>query len=145
MENKKGAPRFPMPMRGLLLLVGMYTFAWGAFFKWFGEPLLSWLAIQIETPIATNTNVFGSFGMLIGFLVFLSAFYPISWLYFILAGIIGKLISGVWFILAYGELLGFNKRTLFHLGFNEFAGMIILSIILIRALKVKKYLKTLPD
>ncbi len=145
MENKEAIPRFPMPMRGLLLIIGMYTLAWGAFFKWFGEPLMSWMAMQADTTISSNTNYFGIFGLFIGFLVFLSAFYPISWMYFILTGIIGKMVSAIWFVVAYGELLGWNKRTLFHLTFNELIGIILLSIIFYRAIKVKDYLKTLPE
>ena len=46
MDQKPDFPIFPMHFRGLLLLAGMYTIAWSAFFKWFGEELIAWLAIQ---------------------------------------------------------------------------------------------------
>ncbi|WP_245553430.1 hypothetical protein [Echinicola vietnamensis] len=138
-------PRYTMPMRGIILLSGMLTVAWGAFFKWMGEPLVSWLAMFPDEPVVLDTSVYGSFVLIIGFLLFLSAFYPISWIYLTMVGIGGKLISAIWFVLYYVDIIGWNKRTIFHLGFNELFWLIPLSYVLWKALVVKGYLKTLED
>lgn len=142
MNKNLNIPTFGMPLRGLLLVTGIYTFIWGAFFKWFGPPLLTWLAMgQVETGVPTN--VFGTFGMVVGVSVFLSAFYPFSWFYLMLAGTIGKAISLVWFLLIYVGDLGWNKRSIFHLTFNEILWIVVLTIIIFKANKTKYYLKTL--
>ncbi|WP_193782429.1 hypothetical protein [Nitritalea halalkaliphila] len=83
-------PIFPMPMRGILLLAGMYSFAWAAFFRYFGEDVLRWLAMQSTWDSSLSAQYFGAFGMLTGFLLFLSAFYPISWIYLLIAGMAGN-------------------------------------------------------
>jgi hypothetical protein len=62
-----------------------------------------------------------------------------------MAGIAGKLILAAWFIFTFVPELGWNKRSIFHLVFNELLWIIPLSIILARSLKVKKYLKELPE
>lgn len=145
MDNNKLTPIFPMPMRGLLLLTGMYSFAWSAFFRYFGEDLSRWLAMNPTEIPEISGRVFGTVGMLIGFLIFLSAFYPISWHFLMMIGIAGKFVLAVWFVLAFIPELGWNKRSIFHLVFNELLWLIPLSIILFRAIKVKKYLKELPE
>ncbi len=145
MDKNILTPSFPMPMRGLLLLTGMYTFAWAAFFRYFGEDLLRWLAMSQTALSGLDATALGSFGMLIGFLVFLSAFYPISWNYLIVVGIVGKLALATWFILMFIPDLGWNKRTIFHVGFSELLWLIPLITIYLRAIKVKAYLKTLPE
>jgi hypothetical protein len=144
MEDTLNTPTFGMPLRGLLLVTGIYTFIWGAFFKWFGAPLLLWLSMgQFEGELPTNA--FGTFGMVVGVCIFLSAFYPLSWFYLILAGTVGKLISLGWFILYYAGELGWNKRSIFHLTFNEILWIILLTVILFRAFKTKNYVETLPS
>lgn len=144
MDNNVTIPTFGMPLRGLLLVTGIYTFIWGAFFKWFGNPLLQWLSMgQFEGNLPTNW--FGTFGMVIGVSIFLSAFYPLSWLYLMLVGAGGKLISTAWFLFYYVGELGWNKRSIFHLTFNELLWIIILIIIILRALSTKKYVKELPS
>jgi len=145
MEKNQPIPHFTMPMRGLILVAGMFTVAWGAFFKWFGQPLLSWLAMQPQEPVNANSNLYGSFVLIIGFLLFLSAFYPISWISLTIIGMAGKLISAIWFAVYYIDILGWNKRTIFHFGFNELLWLVPLSVVLLRAIQVKKYLKTLPE
>ncbi|WP_158856231.1 hypothetical protein [Lunatibacter salilacus] len=144
MDNSLNIPTFGMPLRGLLLVSGIYTFIWGAFFKWFGNPLLKWLSMgQFEADLPTNW--FGSFGMVVGVCIFLSAFYPLSWFYLMLAGAVGKLISLGWFLFYYIGNLGWNKRSIFHLTFNEILWIILLTVILSRAFKTKNYVKTLPS
>ena len=91
----------------------------------------------------SNTNVFGIFGMILGFLIFMSAFYPISWQYLILVGIIGHLALLVWVIIAFIPDLGWNKRTVFQIGFNQIIWLVLLTIVYLRSVKVKKYLQTL--
>ncbi|MCH7401550.1 hypothetical protein ACFOUP_13970 [Belliella kenyensis] len=145
MEKNTITPSFPMPMRGLLLLTGMYTFAWSAFFRYFGDDLLKWLAMGSLSATDLSAQWLGSFGMLIGFFVFLSAFYPISWNYLIIAGIFGKLTLAIWFILMFVPDLGWNKRTIFHVSFTELLWLIPLITIYLRTIKVKDYLKTLPE
>ncbi|EMS31191.1 hypothetical protein C943_02338 [Mariniradius saccharolyticus AK6] len=83
----------------------------------------------------------GSVGMLVGFFIFLSAFYPISWRYLTLAGIIGKILILAWFLGQFLPELGWNKRTIFHVAFSEIFWMIPLIVVYFRALKVKKYLE----
>ncbi len=145
MEKNRIMPTFPMPMRGLLLISGMYTVAWSAFFKWLGQDLLQWLAIGTAPPEVLETNSMGSVGLIFGIMIFMSAFYPISWMYLIAAGILGKLIGAFWFTFGFVDILGWNKRTVFHLVFNELVWLIPLTIIYLRAIKVKAYLKTLPE
>lgn len=138
-EEKANHPTFSMPFRGILLVGGIYTFIWGAFFKWFGDALLNWLAMG--ESIGAYTNAYGTFGMIIGALIFLSAFYPFSWIYLMLAGTLGKVVSALWFVLTYLDLVGWNKRSIFHLTFNELIWIIPLCIVLFRANQVRKYLK----
>lgn len=145
MDKNSIMPSFPMPMRGLLLLTGMYTFAWSAFYRYFGDDLLKWLSMNSTEALDLNGRIFGSIGMLIGFLIFLSAFYPISWHYLIIVGIAGKLLLAGWFLFSFIPELGWNKRSIFHLVFNELLWLIPLSIILFRSIRVKKYLKELPE
>lgn len=144
MQENTLTPTFPMPMRGLLLLTGMYSFAWSAFFRYFGEDLLRWLSMESMAPDGLSARIFGTVGMLVGFVIFLSAFYPLSWRYLIVAGLAGKLLLVVWFILAFIPELGWNKRTIFHVVFNELLWVIPLIIIFLRSMKVKKYISSLP-
>lgn len=139
--SQENTPTYPMPMRGMLLLVGMYTFAWAAFFRYFGPDLLRWFSMQKEFAASASPTTMGSIGMLVGFLIFLSAFYPISWRYLTLAGIVGKLIILAWFLVQFLPGLGWNKRTIFHVAFTEIFWLVPLTVVFIRALKVKKYLE----
>jgi hypothetical protein len=145
MDKNSLIPTFPMPMRGLLLLTGMYTFAWSAFFRYFGADLLRWLAINPIVPTEMSATALGSFGMLVGFLVFLSAFYPISWHYLIVVGIVGKIVLATWFALGFIPELGWNKRSIFHLVFTELFWLIPLITIYLRTIKVKVYFKSLSE
>ncbi|PRY89701.1 hypothetical protein [Mongoliibacter ruber] len=139
-EKNSAFPIFPMPMRGLLLLTGMYTFAIGAFFRYFGQDLLKWLSLDPAFTAISSSTALGTVGMLLGFLIFLSAFYPLSWRYLILAGIVGKIVLALWFVLIFMPELDWNKRTIFHLVFNELIWLIPLSIIFLRSTQVKKYI-----
>ncbi|WP_209331207.1 hypothetical protein [Lunatimonas salinarum] len=144
MTENPTPPIFGMPLRGVLLLAGVYTFIWGAFFKWFGPTVLGWMALN---PIPENltSNAFGTFGMLVGFLIFLSAFYPFSWVYLIGAGLLGKFVSATWFVLAYSEMVTWNKRSLFYLIANDLIWIIPLAIIGYKAIQGRKYLKSLQE
>lgn len=144
MDQKPEFPVFPMHFRGLLLLAGMYTIAWSAFYKWFGLALLSWLAIGNGSIEGLPASYYGTFGIVVGLVVFVSAFYPVSWVYLIIAGITGKIILAIWFILGFLPDLGWNKRSGFHLIFNEILWLIPLILIFLRALQVKGYLENLP-
>lgn len=145
MDQKTEFPKFPMHYRGLLLLAGMYTIAWSAFFNWFGTAVLSWLSIGGTSFESLPASSYGIVGMLIGLVIFVSAFYPVSWLYLIVAGILGKILLAIWFGLGFLPDLGWNKRTGFHLIFNEILWLIPLILIGIRAFQVKKYLEELPE
>ena len=140
MEQNSPFPVFPMHFRGLLLLAGIYTVCWSAFYKWYGETLLRWLAMDAELAQFPPFNYFGTFGLLIGLILFVSAFYPISWVWLILAGIAGKIIMAIWFSLGFIPDLGWNKRSIFHLVFNELLWLIPLILIFLRSLQVKNYL-----
>ena len=145
MDQKPEFPQFPMHYRGLLLLAGMYTIAWSAFFNWFGSAVLNWLSMGGPSLETLHSSSFGILGMIIGLLIFVSAFYPVSWIYMIVAGIAGKIILAIWFGLGFLPDLGWNKRTGFHLIFNEILWLIPLILIFLRAMKVKKYLEELPE
>ncbi len=140
MDQKAPFPIFPMHFRGLLLLAGMYTIAWSAFFKWYGSTLVSWLALGDKQLESLPTSYFGTFGIVVGLIIFICAFYPVSWIKLILVGIAGKVILASWFALGFLPELGWNKRSGFHLLFNEVGWLIPLMIIYLRAAKVKKFL-----
>ncbi|WP_026946084.1 hypothetical protein [Algoriphagus marincola] len=141
MDQKPDFPIFPMHFRGLLLLAGMYTIAWSAFFKWFGEELIAWLAIQPGQIFDVPAMWYGNLGLVVGLIIFVSAFYPVSWVYLILAGLTGKIILAIWFSLGFLPDLDWNKRTGFHLIFNELLWLIPLILIFLRALQVREYLR----
>lgn len=145
MDQKPPFPVFPMYFRGLLLLAGMYTIAWSAFYKYFGVELVGWLADGNEVLVELPSEYFGLFGLLVGLLIFVSAFYPVSWVYLILAGITGKVILAIWFSLGFLPDIGWNRRTGFHLIFNELLWLIPLIVIFLRSCTVKDYLKSLPE
>ena len=140
MDQKASFPIFPMHFRGLLLLAGMYTIAWSAFFKWFGPTLVNWLSMGQGGFDGLSASFYGTFGLVVGLVIFVSAFYPVSWIYLIGAGIIGKIILALWFSLGFLPDLGWNKRSGFHLIFNELIWLIPMIVIILRANAVKKYL-----
>lgn len=145
MDQKKQFPVFPMHFRGLLLLTGMYTIAWSAFFKWYGATLLNWIAMGNSFSEELKPSWFGNFGVLVGLVIFVSSFYPISWIRLILGGIIGKILLAGWFAIFFLPELGWNKRSGFILIFNELLWLAPLVWIYIRALSVKKYFITLDE
>ena len=65
--------------------------------------------------------------------------------YLILAGIVGKLVMAAWFILGFIPALDWNKRTIFHMVFTELMWLIPLTVILLRSIKVSKYIASLPE
>jgi hypothetical protein len=140
MDQKPSFPVFPMHFRGLLLLAGIYTVCWSAFYKWFGGELVNWLAMGEEIVSIPPYTIFGIFGIIVGIVLFVSAFYPVSWVWLILAGITGKIITTIWFSLGFIPDLGWNKRTIFHLVFNELVWLIPVTLIFLRSLQVKNYL-----
>ncbi|REG87033.1 hypothetical protein [Algoriphagus antarcticus] len=140
MDQSPSFPVFPMHFRGILLLAGMYTIAWSAIYRLTGSSLLTWLANGNEVNSDLSLGYYGGFGIVIGLLIFFSAFYPISWVYLIIAGITGKIILAIWFALAFLPDLGWSKRTGFQLIFNEILWLIPLIVIFLRAIQVKNYL-----
>lgn len=140
MDQKPSFPTFPMHYRGLLLLAGMYTIAWSAFYKYFGDVLLRWMAMGNTGLEPLPAGYFGGLGILVGLVIFFSAFYPVSWVWLILGGITGKIILAIWFTLGFAPDLGWNKRSIFHLVFNELIWLIPLILIFLRSLQVKNYL-----
>lgn len=145
MDQKPSFPTFPMHLRGLLLLAGMYTIAWSAFYKYFGEELLRWMSMGNAGLEPLPVGYFGGFGILVGLVIFFSAFYPVSWVWLILAGITGKIILAIWFTLGFAPDLGWNKRSIFHLFFNELIWLIPLILIFLRSLQVKNYLNQIES
>lgn len=140
MDQKPNFPIFPMHFRGLLLLAGMYTIAWSAFFRWFGDALMGWLAMDSTFAMELPAHWYGNLGLVVGFVIFVSAFYPVSWVYLIIGGIAGKIILAIWFGLGFLPDLGWNKRTGFHLIFNEIVWLLPLILVFLRGLQVKDYL-----
>jgi hypothetical protein len=144
-KEEDSFPMFTMANRGLLLLCGIYTIAWAGLFKWFGSALFSWLAMQSDLDIMMTTGWYGTIGIIAGVLLFLSAFYPVSWIYLIAIGLTGKLITIIYFLLVYLPNFEWNKRIGFHLIFNEALFFLLITGMLWKAWRVKKYLATLPD
>lgn len=140
MDQKPPFPIFPMHFRGLLLLAGIYTIAWSAFYKWFGPELLGWMAMGGAEAANLSSNYFGTFGIMVGLAIFFSAFYPVTWIWLILAGITGKIVSAIWFTFGFAPELSWNKRSIFHLAFNELIWLIPLILTFLRALQVRNYL-----
>ena len=140
MDENPSFPVFPMHFRGILLLAGMYTLAWSAIIRLVGSSLMEWLADGNAVIESLPVNYYGGLGILVGLMIFFSAFYPISWVYLIIAGITGKIILAIWFGLDFVSVLGWNKRTAFMLIFNEILWLIPLIAVFLRALQVKNYL-----
>lgn len=141
MDEQTPFPVFPMHFRGILLLTGMYTIAWSAFFKWFGPDLINWLAMGTKGIENLPANYYGTFVILVGIIIFVSAFYPVSWVYLILAGITGKVILAIWFTLGFLPEISWNKRSGFHLIVNELLWLIPLIVIFLRGCQVKNFLE----
>jgi hypothetical protein len=138
-------PVFTMSNRGILLLSGIYTTVWAAFFKWFGPELFSWLSMQVDFSTTLATGFYSTAGIIAGIFLLLSAFYPISWIYLTALGLLGKLITLLTFLFLYMPNLDWNKRIGFHLFFNELVCLILVAAMLWKAWQVKKYLQTLVD
>jgi hypothetical protein len=138
-------PTYSMALRGIVLITGMYTVAWGAFFRWFGNALTSWLAMTPGDAVPIDTTWFGNLGLTTGVLIFLSGFYPINWKWLTFAGIIGKIASALWFYIEFVDVIGWNKRTGFHLIFNELLWLVPLVIAFYTAVKVENYLNANTD
>jgi len=138
-------PVFPMHFRGILMLAGMYTIAWSTIFRVMGGSVLTWLADGTIVESSLPASYYGGFGIVVGLLIFFSAFYPVSWVYLIIAGITGKIILAIWFALGFVPDLSWNKRTAFQLIFNETLWLIPLIVIFLRALQVKNYLTESPE
>lgn len=145
MDQTSPFPVFPMHFRGILLLAGMYTFSWSALYSLIGGSLLEWLANGSLIDANLPVSYYGGFGIAVGLLIFFSAFYPISWVYLIIAGISGKIILAIWFGLDFIPELGWNKRTAFQLIFNEILWIIPLIVIFLRGCQVKNYLAQHPE
>ncbi len=140
MDQTPPFPVFPMHFRGILLLAGMYSFSWSALYSLIGGSLLEWLANGSLIDTNLPVSYYGGFGIAVGLLIFFSAFYPISWVYLIIAGITGKIISAIWFGLEFIPELGWNKRTAFQLIFNEILWIIPLIVVFLRGCQVKNHL-----
>jgi hypothetical protein len=140
MDQPQHSPQFPMHFRGLLLLAGMYTIAWSAFYTYFGPVVVQWMSMGITPQSALPTTFFGVFGLALGLVIFFSAFYPVSWVWLILIGISGKLVAAIWFSLGFAPEMGWNKRSIFHLVFNELLWLIPLILIFLRSLQVRNFL-----
>ncbi|MEB2773826.1 hypothetical protein SYJ56_00815 [Algoriphagus sp. D3-2-R+10] len=145
MNQSPSFPVFPMYFRGILLLAGMYTIAWSAIFRLMGGSILDWLADGNMIDATLPVTYYGGFGILVGLLIFFSAFYPVSWVYLIIAGITGKIILAIWFALGFIPDLGWNKRIAFQLIFNEILWLIPLIVIFLRGIQVKNYLAENPE
>ncbi|MBT0812099.1 hypothetical protein KIH41_12515 [Litoribacter ruber] len=139
--NQAPFPQYSMTMRGIVLITGMYTVAWGAFFKWFGDALTGWLAMNPGQDVGLGTNLYGSVGLIVGTLIFLSGFYPINWKWLTLIGIAGKAIMAIWFAVVFMDTLGWNKRTGFHLFFNELIWIVPLTLSFLKARRVESYMR----
>ena len=138
-------PVFTMSNRGILLLSGIYTTVWAAFFRWFGPEIFSWLSMQDDFSMILGTEFYSTVGIIAGIILLLSAFYPISWIYLTSLGLLGKLVTLFTFLFLYMPNLDWNKRIVFHLFFNELVCVLLVAGMLWKAWQVKKYLQTIPE
>jgi len=128
--------RFEPWMRGILLLAGIYNLAWGLFIYNFPDAFYQWVT-ETENPAVAAIGWQGMGVLFFGVLYIATALYPGKLWYLIIAGILSKLIGGVWFyfVVMQQEV---THKFLFHLIMNDLVWIIPFTVILIRAWKVYK-------
>ena len=135
-------PEEPLPglspwMRGVLLLAAIYNLAWGIFIYNFSDAFFHW--VTESTRVTPDIISYQGIGvMLFAALYFVSALYPQKFWYFIIIGVISKIIGSIWFYLNIMEQQ-VTKRFLFHIIMNDIAWVIPLAIIAFRASQIKKH------
>lgn len=124
-------------MRGVLLLAAIYNLAWGIFIYNFPDAFYHWVTGSTgATPGIISYQGIGV--LLFAALYFVSALYPQKFWYFILLGVLSKIIGSAWF---YFEIMDqqVTKRFLFHIIMNDLAWVFPLGIIAYRASQIKKH------
>jgi len=126
--------RFEPWMRGVLLLAGIYNLAWGFFIKNFPNSFYQWVT-ETENPAIPAIEWQGLGVLFFGVFYTLTALYPKKLWYLIIAGILSKLLGGIWFYFVVMEQTVTNK-FLFHLIMNDLVWVVPFTIIAVRAWKV---------
>ena len=124
-------------MRGVLLLAAIYNLAWGIFIYNFSDAFYRWVSGNTGgTPEVIEYQGLGV--LLFAGIYFVSALYPKKFWYFIIIGVISKIIGPAWF---YFDIMDqqVNKRFLFHVIMNDIAWVIPLAFIAYRASQLKKH------
>ncbi len=126
--------RFEPWMRGVLLLAGIYNLAWGFFIKNFPNSFYQWVT-ETENPAIPAIEWQGLGVLFFGVLYALTALYPRRLWYLVIAGILSKLLGGLWFYFIIMEQTITNK-FIFHLIMNDLVWVVPFTIITMRAWKV---------
>ncbi|WP_226389822.1 hypothetical protein [Penaeicola halotolerans] len=138
MQTNENIPVFTMPMRGILLLAGIYNLAWGLFIKFFPEAFFQWMMMaKVNTPKIIEWQGMGV--IFFGILYVFSAFYPIRSYLVIGLGAASKVLGAAWFFFFVIDM-ELNKRLIFHLIANDLIWFIPLLVIFLRAKKVRNHL-----
>ena len=123
-------------MRGVLLLAAIYNLAWGIFIYNFPDAFYHWVTESTgETPDVISYQGVGV--LIFAVLYFISALYPQKFWYFIIIGVLSKIIGSIWFYLDIMDQQA-TKRFLFHVIMNDIAWVIPLGFIAYRASQIKK-------
>ena len=126
--------RFEPWMRGVLLLAGIYNLAWGFFIYHFPNSFYQWVT-ETENPALPVIEWQGLGVLFFGFIYVATAIYPRKLWYLVIAGILSKLLGGIWFYFVVMQQTVTNK-FLFHLIMNDWVWVIPFTIIAVRAWKV---------
>lgn len=126
--------RFEPWMRGVLLLAGIYNLAWGFFIYNFPDAFYQWVTAT-EKPAIPAIGWQGMGVLFFGVLYMATALYPGKLWYLLIAGILSKLLGGMWFYWVVMQQEVTNK-FLFHLIMNDLVWIIPFTIIATRAWKV---------
>ncbi|MCG8321008.1 MAG: hypothetical protein MI921_16015 [Cytophagales bacterium] len=124
-------------MRGVLLLAAIYNLAWGIFIYNFSDSFYHWVTQTNDTtPEVIEYQGLGI--LLFALLYFVSALYPKKFWYFIIIGVLSKIIGPIWF---YFDIMDqqVTKRFLFHIIMNDIAWVIPLAVIAYKASQIKMH------
>lgn len=122
-------------MRGLLLLAGVYNLGWGFFIYQFPGAFYQWSTMSVKSPPPV-TEWHGLGILFFGALYILTAIYPLRLWFLLAAGLLFKILGGLWFYLYIMEK-NINNRFLFHLIMNDLVWVIPFTVILWRIVTLR--------
>lgn len=124
-------------MRGVLLLAGGYNLSWGVFIYNFPEAFHRWLSAG-AVAYGGKLVIYQGVGVFIfGIMYILAAMYPLRFWYFILLGLLSKLLGavGVYFLIINKNV---TKQFIFHVLVNDLAWVVPLAFIAYRTFWFRK-------